>query len=92
MQLDPVAPGSAVNACWRPVVPTATGSLTWRPRARVDDGSAEVFEGEGEVLAHVVRHRSLDEVDLLPVGGVEPCAGEPEVGRAWFWTRPIFSV
>ena len=76
----PLPQGSLVKACWRPVVPTATGSVTSSPRVRSStDDRIEIVVDQGEVLAHVGWCRQLDEVHLLPVDRVEPGAGESEV-------------
>ena len=70
-----------VKACWRPVVPTSTGSRHLQPPcSKLGDRRAQVVEGEGEVLAHVGGHGGLNQMDLLSVPGVEPGAGEPEIG------------
>ena len=31
------------------------------------------------MLAHIVRHRCLNQMDLLPIGGVQPRSGKSEV-------------
>src|ERR1700728_2786421 len=63
----------------------ATGTAGRRVAHREPLGSerahdvAQVVVEQGEVLAHVVRGRQLNEVDLL-AAGVEPGAGDAEVG------------
>ena len=69
-----------------------SGPTPQAPVPQLGDRGAQIIEGEGEMLAHVVRHAGLNEMDLLAVGGVQPAPGNPKSGRVWFCTRPIFSV
>ena len=74
-----VLPDGSVRKAWKPA-PTGTGSLTVTSRcAQLGDGRVEVGHPEGEVLATVLGRRRLDQVELL-APGIEPRAGEPEVG------------
>ena len=78
----PLPHGSAVNACWRPVVPTSTGSLTWRPRAAARRPRRPGRRRRGRSAGPRCRAPRPRSDGPAAVRGVEPGAGEPEVGAS----------